>query len=127
MTLTSTASIALALSVALSGVSVPAQAATTPAWCPEVPGHRVECGTLPRPLVQGRPDLGTVTVGYARILRRETADPAKGTILVNPGGPGGQAIAQHEAFTALLGGLLTDHDLLLVDPRGVGRSDPLTC
>ncbi|MFF4411362.1 alpha/beta fold hydrolase [Streptosporangium sp. NPDC001559] len=125
MTLTSIAlALSLAVSGALSGVSAPVQEAT---WCPEVPGHRVECGTLPRPLVQGRPDLGAVTVGYARILRRETAGPAKGTILVNPGGPGGQAIAQHETFTALLGGLLTDHDLLLVDPRGVGRSGPLTC
>ncbi|MEV7012392.1 alpha/beta fold hydrolase [Streptosporangium sp. NPDC051022] len=121
MTLTS---IVLALSTVLSS-PLPAvtPAPAPPAWCPEIPGHRVECGTLDRPLIPGK----TVTVGYARVLRQNEAVPAKGTIMVNPGGPGGQAIAQHATFTALLDGLLADHDLLLVDPRGVGRSTPLTC
>ncbi|MER5302892.1 alpha/beta fold hydrolase [Streptomyces lasiicapitis] len=99
-----------------------------PAWCSTVtvPGHRVDCGTMDRPLVAGKPKLGKVKVSYA-VVRHSAPGPAKGTVAVNPGGPGEVAIDQAEAFGYALGGLLKDHDLLLVDPRGTGRSQRIPC
>ncbi|MEU8774174.1 alpha/beta hydrolase [Streptomyces sp. NPDC048606] len=97
-----------------------------PAWCPPVEGHRVDCSTVRRPMVADRPDLGTIEVAYA-VVRHRAAGPAKGTVAVNPGGPGEVAVDRAEHFTGALNDLLDDHDLLLVDPRGTGRSQRMPC
>ena len=47
--------------------------------------------------------------------------------MVNPGGPGAEAIARASAYDTDLADLLRDHDVLLIDPRGVGRSSPIRC
>ncbi|NJP79691.1 alpha/beta hydrolase [Streptomyces sp. AA8] len=108
-------------------VSVSASAsATAPAWCPAIGGHRVDCGRLGRPLVTGKPELGEVKVSYA-VVRHSAPGPAKGTVAVNPGGPGETSVDKAEAFAWGLEGLLKDHDLLLVDPRGTGASEPVPC
>lgn len=60
-------------------------------------------------------------------MRHTAAGPAKGTVAVNPGGPGEVAIDRAPLFAPALHGLLADHDLLLVDPRGTGRSERLPC
>ncbi|MCB5165608.1 alpha/beta hydrolase [Streptomyces bambusae] len=111
---------------AVSAVAAARVPAASPAWCPEVAGHRVDCGRVDRPLVAGRPGLGTVKVSYA-VVRHRGAGPAQGTVAVNPGGPGETAIDKAEAFAWGLEGLLADHDLLLVDPRGTGRSERIPC
>lgn len=98
-----------------------------PVTCPKVEGHVVECGGLVRPLVPAAPELGTTPVAYAVVRRTDTAKPAAGTIAVNPGGPGAAAVPLAADFAWLLAPLLTDHDLLLVDPRGSGDSGPLDC
>ncbi|MER7763522.1 alpha/beta fold hydrolase [Streptomyces sp. NPDC097619] len=97
-----------------------------PRWCPPVPGHRVDCGTVDRPLVAGQPALGRTTVAYA-VVRHRDPGAAKGTVAVNPGGPGEVAVDRAADFAGALHGLLGDHDLLLVDPRGTGRSQRLPC
>ncbi|MBL1077726.1 alpha/beta fold hydrolase [Nocardia sp. 2] len=102
-------------------------AAATPAWCPTVPGHRVDCGTISRPLVDGRADLGEISVAYARVQRSDTAAPAAGTITPNPGGPGVPLISHAPEAVAMMGPLLDSHDLLLIDPRGTGESSALDC
>ncbi|MEW2579474.1 alpha/beta fold hydrolase [Streptomyces syringium] len=101
-------------------------ATVAPAWCPTVDGHQVDCGRLDRPLVAGKPDLGVVEVSYA-VVRHTAPGPAKGTVAVNPGGPGETSIDKAEAFAWGLESLLKDHDLLLVDPRGTGESQPIPC
>ncbi|WP_190132342.1 alpha/beta fold hydrolase [Streptomyces mashuensis] len=98
-----------------------------PDWCPSVgAGNRVDCGSLDRPAVAGRPELGTIEVSYA-VVRHRGAGPAKGTVAVNPGGPGEAPIRMAPAFAGALHGLLADHDLLLVDPRGTGYSERMPC
>ncbi|MFD0684869.1 alpha/beta fold hydrolase [Actinomadura fibrosa] len=92
-----------------------------------VPVSDAVCGTIRVPLVRARPGLGGITVAYVLIKHRDTSRPAKGTVTINPGGPGDSAIAYADAYARMFGGLLKDHDLLLVDPRGVNRSDPLAC
>ncbi|MFF4411353.1 alpha/beta fold hydrolase [Streptosporangium sp. NPDC001559] len=115
--------------VAVTGIPlffVTPQAAAV-SWCPEVPGHRVECDTIPRPLVAGRPELGTISVGYAVVRHSTPGGPATGTVAVNPGGPGNPALPLTSTYAGLLKPLLTDHDLLVVDPRGTGVSSALDC
>lgn len=97
-----------------------------PTWCPTVPGHRVDCGSMARPLVAGEPALGTVKVSYA-VVRHSGPGAAKGTVAVNPGGPGEVAIDRAVPFTKGLRGLVRDHDVLLLDPRGTGHSERLPC
>ncbi|MFD8142184.1 alpha/beta fold hydrolase [Streptomyces sp. NPDC059708] len=110
----------------LTAGTVAAAGAGRPAWCPTVEGHRVECGSMTRPLVAGSPALGTVEVGYA-VVRHRAPGPAKGTVAVNPGGPGEVAVERAPVFGAALADLLADHDLLLVDPRGTGVSQRIPC
>ncbi|WP_219509662.1 alpha/beta fold hydrolase [Nonomuraea ceibae] len=117
----------LSASVTGLGLLAPLPASAAPAWCPVVPGHTVSCGTLDRPLLSSRPDLGTTPVGYALVRRARITQPAAGTVMVNPGGPGASTIAMAPLFTAALASLLPDHDLLLIDTRGTGRSGPITC
>ncbi|GII95805.1 alpha/beta fold hydrolase [Sinosporangium siamense] len=104
-----------------------AAAESAPAWCPEIPGHKVECDTLDRPLVEGKPELGTTPVGYAMVRRTQLGKPAAGTVMVNPGGPGSSTLEMAAQYTALLAPALTDHDLLLISPRGTAESGPLKC
>jgi pimeloyl-ACP methyl ester carboxylesterase len=123
----------LAAVVAGGLVALPAGHAGTPqrmaqeaaADCVPVPG--AVCGTVRVPLVRARPAQGHITVAYTLIKHRDTARPARGTVTINPGGPGDSAIASASAYARMFGGLLKDHDLLLVDPRGVNRSGPLGC
>ncbi|MGW2224290.1 alpha/beta fold hydrolase [Streptomyces formicae] len=109
-------------------VAVRGDVPAVPEWCAAVtvPGHRVDCGALERPLVTGKPELGTVGVSYA-VVRHSAPGTAAGTVAVNPGGPGEVAIGKAELFALGLGDLLKDHDLLLVDPRGTGRSERIPC
>ncbi|MFI6393238.1 alpha/beta fold hydrolase [Nonomuraea sp. NPDC050540] len=117
----------MAITTALSVLSPSSSAQSAPAWCPTVAGHRVECGTESRPLVAGKPALGTIDVAYALIRRKDESKPARNTIVVNPGGPGGGAIESTKGYTKLTRSLAADHDLLLIDPRGTGQSGKLTC
>lgn len=124
-----TAVAASVLPVATATASAPvsgAAATAAPAWCPTVEGHRVDCDRLDRPLVAGKPGLGEVKVSYA-VVRHSAPGPARGTVAVNPGGPGETAIEKAQGFAQGLEGLLTDHDLLLVDPRGTGASEAIPC
>jgi pimeloyl-ACP methyl ester carboxylesterase len=91
-----------------------------------VPG--AECGSVRVPLFRSRPTGATIDIAYALIRHRDPAVPvARGTVVFNPGGPGGDVIAGAAGWTKLFAGLLGDHDVLLIDPRGTGRSHSLDC
>ena len=92
---------------------------------PDVPGAL--CGSVEVPLDRADPSSATTTVSYVLLPRRDTSVPSEGTMMLNPGGPGEAA----SGFAGFLAGAFAAHferrDLLLVDPRGTGRSDALTC
>jgi hypothetical protein len=89
-----------------SGGGVLAQA---PA-CVPVPG--AECGSVRVPLFRSRPTGATIDIAYALIRHRDPAVPvARGTVVFNPGGPGGDVIAGAAGWTKLFAGLLSDHDV----------------
>ncbi len=84
-----------------------------------------QCATVRVPLDYRNPTGRTIDLGVARV-------PAKGTrigaLFVNPGGPG----ATGQDFAATLATLLPSKitqsfDIIGVDPRGVGKSNPIRC
>src|SRR4051794_18146960 len=96
--------------------------------CSDLPGvPSASCGSIEVPLDRGNPAAGTTTVAFALLPRRNRAAPAAGTILFNPGGPGDAPTAHAGDIAKQFAPLLDTRDLLLVDPRGTGRSAPLRC
>ncbi|WP_371669980.1 alpha/beta hydrolase [Streptomyces sp. NBC_00289] len=91
-----------------------------------VPGF--ECATIKAPLDYADPSAGDVRLAVAR---KKATGPGKrlGSLLVNPGGPGGSAIGYLQAYAGI--GYPADvrarYDMVAVDPRGVARSEPVEC
>ena len=93
-----------------------------------VPVPAAECGSVRVPLFRSKPRGPMIDIGYALIRHRDPALPAaRGTVVINPGGPGAEVISGAAQWVEQLAGLLSDHDLLLIDPRGIGRSHAISC
>jgi pimeloyl-ACP methyl ester carboxylesterase len=91
-----------------------------------VPGF--ECATVKAPLDYGKPSAGDVRLAVAR--KKATGPGARlGSLLVNPGGPGGSAIGylQQYAASGYPAEVRARYDMVAVDPRGVARSEPVEC
>ncbi len=79
------------------------------------------------PLNYAHPQGATIGIAVERHLAR---DPAQriGSLVINPGGPGVSGIDDFvNELDTLTPGLLDDFDIVTFDPRGVQRSDPVTC
>lgn len=83
-------------------------------------------GKLQVPLDWDDPGSEEITVAFVRVPRADTARPATGTVLANFGGPTA-AIRWAPLLEQVLGPILDRQNLLVVDPRGLGESDPLVC
>jgi pimeloyl-ACP methyl ester carboxylesterase len=130
-----TTAVALALlagTAGAAGLASPASSAPAPAAavkdCPEKSfSPTVRCGQVLVPVDRGRPGSATISVAYVLLPRQDRSRPSLGTLVPNPGGPGAGVIDQAEGYVETLGPLLDRRDLLLVDPRGTGRSTALHC
>ncbi|MGV0794889.1 alpha/beta hydrolase [Mycolicibacterium sp. XJ1819] len=82
-----------------------------------------ECGRLEVPLNYQEPQGKTAHLAVMRIPAR---GDAVGSLLLNPGGPGGSGLfAAAATAVSLKDGRLTERfDLVGFDPRGVGASEP---
>ncbi|MEV0527133.1 alpha/beta hydrolase [Streptomyces sp. NPDC050439] len=91
-----------------------------------VPGF--ECSTMRAPLDYAKPDGPQIKLA---VSRKKATGPGKrlGSLLVNPGGPGGSAIGYLQSYAALgyPEEVRARYDMAAVDPRGVARSEPVTC
>ncbi|MFI6449452.1 alpha/beta hydrolase [Kitasatospora sp. NPDC050543] len=86
-----------------------------------------ECATFKVPLDYDHPAAGDLSLAAVRKVSDGTA-PRRGSLLLNPGGPGGSAIEYVEAAAGTYSaGVRAAYDLVGVDPRGVGRSSPVNC
>jgi pimeloyl-ACP methyl ester carboxylesterase len=100
---------------------------TALAACKGVPkALHARCGSVTVPVDRADPGLGTTSVAFALVPRRDAARPSLGTI-VGPGGPGSFLIDRASQVVDPFAPLMDRRDLLLVDPRGTGRSDPIAC
>ncbi len=65
------------------------------------------------------------------MARKKATGPGKrlGSLLVNPGGPGGSAIGYLQQYAGIgyPEEVRARYDMVAVDPRGVARSEPIEC
>ncbi|WP_410623162.1 alpha/beta hydrolase [Amycolatopsis sp. cmx-8-4] len=97
------------------------------AWTSCSADASLDCAHLTVPLDYAKPAGETVTVG---LLRHKAAKQRIGSLVVNPGGPGGAgtSMAASLAKSPAAAPLLDRFDLVGFDPRGVGTSEPrITC
>jgi pimeloyl-ACP methyl ester carboxylesterase len=90
-------------------------------------GEGLETATVTAPLDWNDPGAGEIELAVVR--QRATGGEAIGSLLVNPGGPGGSGydfIADSVDF-AVSEGLQERYDIVGFDPRGVGRSSAVRC
>lgn len=110
----------------------PAMASTTATgrtidWKPCAQAAEVDCGTLTVPVDWAKPKGETTTVALAR---RRASEPAAriGTLLYNPGGPGGsgvdEIISSPKRFSSEVH---RRYDVIGFDPRGIGSSRQVLC
>ncbi|MER5862128.1 alpha/beta hydrolase [Kitasatospora sp. NPDC002040] len=86
-----------------------------------------ECTTFKVPLDYAAPATGDLTLTAAR-KRATGGKPRLGSLLLNPGGPGGSAVEYVEGVAKGYDAeIRAAYDLVGLDPRGVGRSSPVTC
>ncbi|MFI1097324.1 alpha/beta hydrolase [Streptomyces sp. NPDC020917] len=87
-----------------------------------------DCTTMKVPLDYAHPDAHD-DLSLA-VARKQAAGPGSrlGSLLVNPGGPGGSAI-DYLQYAALgyPAPVTSRYDMVAVDPRGVARSAPVEC
>jgi pimeloyl-ACP methyl ester carboxylesterase len=88
----------------------------------------LECATLDVPLDPDDPSGEQITLALARSRSNGSPDERIGSLVINPGGPGGSGLEFLANAAAAFPDELTRHfDLVSFDPRGVGDSDPVRC
>ena len=88
----------------------------------------LECATLEVPVDPSEPDGPTTSIALARSPSTGRPDERIGSLVLNPGGPGGSGIEFLASVAPAFPAGVTDRfDLVSFDPRGVGASDPVRC
>jgi len=88
----------------------------------------LQCATLAVPIDPSTPDGPTLDLALARKKSTGSADERIGSLVMNPGGPGGSGLEFLANASMAFPSSLTDRfDLVSFDPRGVGESDPVRC
>ena len=85
-----------------------------------------ECAKVKVPLDYSKPDGDRIELA---VIKLATKGDKKGTLLVNPGGPGGSGydFVRDAANTNISEKVRSAYDIVGFDPRGVKRSAPVTC
>ncbi len=116
--------VAVVAALALMGVlALPAGAQI--AFAPCADSNNFACGHLTVPLDPSGATPGTVTLALRR--HRAPVGEARTAIVALAGGPGQPAIPFAEEFAELLGPIASTRDLIVLDQRGIGLSQPLSC
>ncbi|MFL0412168.1 alpha/beta hydrolase [Microbacterium paludicola] len=90
-------------------------------------GNGMETTTVTAPLDWNDPSAGEIELELVR--QPATGGDSLGSLLINPGGPGASGydfVAESVDF-AVSEQLQERYDIIGFDPRGVGRSTPVTC
>ncbi|QTD99869.1 alpha/beta hydrolase [Streptomyces cyanogenus] len=130
----------LAASAAVLSLAVPATTATASAADDARPSHlrwtkcegtgldpRQRCTTIEVPMDYADPHGEKITVAFSRIPA-ENPKARRGALFLIPGGPGGGSLDQPSDKGQKLPKEVRDsYDLIGFDPRGYGRSTPVSC
>ncbi|MFD7873468.1 alpha/beta hydrolase [Streptomyces sp. NPDC059766] len=84
----------------------------------------LECGKVTVPLDYAKPASGTISLALARY---RATGKSRGSVLLNFGGPGGSGVSELAIGGKDFMSLTNGYDVVSFDPRGVGRSAPVTC
>lgn len=98
--------------------------------CTEPPASLggLECAALAVPIDHGDPGGTTLTLALARIRSTGAPEDRIGSLLFNPGGPGGSGVDFLANVASTIPSELAERfDLVSFDPRGVGASSPVRC
>jgi pimeloyl-ACP methyl ester carboxylesterase len=76
------------------------------------------------PVDYSHPDGATMQVA---VTRKHSSGSHRGSLIVNPGGPGASGIDYAHNSARTFAGVTTHFDLVSFDPRGVGQSRPIRC
>ncbi|WP_073952769.1 alpha/beta hydrolase [Streptomyces kebangsaanensis] len=93
----------------------------------DAPGDGWECATMKAPLDYRRPGRDTIDVA---MIRKRTTGPERkriGSLLLNFGGPGQSGVMGLPKYADDYAPLGERYDLVSFDPRGVGRTAPVSC
>jgi pimeloyl-ACP methyl ester carboxylesterase len=86
-----------------------------------------QCTTVLVPLDYDEPRGPTVELSVIKVAAANTSNRV-GTLVVNPGGPGGSGVDYAANASTYFGDeILAVFDVVGFDPRGVGDSDPVQC
>lgn len=95
-------------------------------WTPCEDGLQCTWLTVPRDYAD--PAGATITLRVNKVVATGAADARQGSLVINPGGPGGSGIDFTEYVAhAIAPRVNTQFDIVGFDPRGVGDSAPITC
>ncbi|MCX4767472.1 alpha/beta hydrolase [Streptomyces sp. NBC_01275] len=86
--------------------------------------HDLQCGKVTVPLDYARPKAGSLDLALARYRATGTK---RGSVLLNFGGPGGAGVPELAYGGKEFMDLTDGYDVVAFDPRGVGRSSPVSC
>ncbi|MFJ3927619.1 alpha/beta hydrolase [Streptomyces sp. NPDC090022] len=90
----------------------------------------IQCGFVTVPLDYAKPFGRTIELAVDRIGNTGTPAERQGALVYNPGGPGGSGLRFPRRVTTrnpLWTNTSKAYDFVGFDPRGVGRSTPISC
>ncbi len=90
----------------------------------------VQCGRVTVPVDYARPFGATVELAVDRAVATGAPGQRQGALVYNPGGPGGSGLRfplRSTTGAALWTKAARAYDFVGFDPRGVGRSAPISC
>jgi pimeloyl-ACP methyl ester carboxylesterase len=85
------------------------------------------CGSIQRRWDPTGSDPGSITVGFAFVPARDQSSPVVGTVVPHEGGPGYSSTGSVTYYAPMYGPLLDHRNLLVMDQRGTGLSEPVDC
>jgi pimeloyl-ACP methyl ester carboxylesterase len=88
---------------------------------------RALCGSLLRPWDPTGGVPGNIRVGFAFLRAHDRSRPVKGTLVPREGGPGYSTTGSASLYRQMYKPLLERRNMLLVDQRGTGKSQPINC
>ena len=84
----------------------------------------LECGKVDVPLDYAHPDAGTLELALARY---RATGRKRGSVVLDFGGPGAAGVPELAHGRRTFADLTNRYDVVAFDPRGVGRSSPVSC
>jgi pimeloyl-ACP methyl ester carboxylesterase len=125
--LTSMLAASLLIGLLASASVAPADAALAFGACQNAPGF--SCAVVPVPLDRSGKAPGTISLTLARKAAGATQSQSESqsAVLALAGGPGQAAEPIGDQLARAIAPALGSRDLLVLDQRGTGRSDPLSC